>query len=219
MTRSNKKSQFRKHKKKKVIVPYTFPNLLLNRNVVARINLVWQIDGTVLNVNLNGEPDTKHYLVTAVDLSCGKLVMSKVFYIGNKKKSFTASSLIKALETAVRNEGINETLLIHSDRGPQFTSKEYFQYIESHPFLKGSMTAGGQPNQNAVIERMIRTFKSQLKHLNVDLPTNVKRTRDLQKACDRRRIKINSSALHKRNNGETVDKSYEQLKNTDIVEP
>jgi len=98
-------------------------------------------------------------------------------YSGTTKKTFTLNVIIKTIETALKNEDISESLIIHTDRGSQFTSKKFVDFVNNHPFLEGSQTAGGQPNQNPVVERMHRTFKSQLKNLKMDLPTNVKRTR------------------------------------------
>lgn len=66
---------------------------------------------------------------------------------------------------------------------------------------------------------MFRTYKNQLKDLKMDLPSNVKTTRDLQVFCDKRRIKMNSQALYSGNQGLTPDEARRQLKESTVVEP
>lgn len=53
----------------------------------------------------------------------------------------------------------------------------------------------------------------------MDLPKNVKTTRDLQVYCDRRREKMNSEAIYEKNMGLTVLETIKQLTNTTVVEP
>lgn len=66
---------------------------------------------------------------------------------------------------------------------------------------------------------MFRTFKSQLKQLKMDLPSNVKTTRDLQVLVEQRREKMNSEALYIKNKGLTVNEIVKQLSESDVVEP
>lgn len=72
---------------------------------------MWALEGTFLNVTLNNQTRTKHYLLMAVDPSMNKYVFTKVFYSGAQKKIFSSTPLVKALETALKNEEINDTSL------------------------------------------------------------------------------------------------------------
>lgn len=89
--------------------------------------------------------------LAATDPSTNNLVFTKVFYSSTKKRSFTAAALIKTLDTAIGNNKIKDQLMIHSDIGPQFTSKLYVEYINNHKYFIGSQTAGAQPWENPVI--------------------------------------------------------------------
>lgn len=219
VTQKKSDGKIRKKRKSKRPREYGFPNVFLNRNVVSRSNLIWQVDGTFLNTTLNNQIGTKHYLLSAVDPATNRLVFTKIFYSGSKGNTFSTDSFIKLLDVVIKNEKITEELMLHTDRGSQFTSKKYTEYVNSHPLLIGSQTAGGQPNQNPIIERMHHTFKNQLKDLKMDLPTNVKRRRDLQIFCDKRKNKMNTTALYTKNNGLTVVESCKQLEESNVIEP
>ena len=219
IVQSTKRSKAKKARKTIQKKQYGFPNLLRNKNVIARKNMFWAMDRTQLKVTLNGQAGTSHHLLIIIDLHTNNIVQAKVFYSGTNKKTFTTNALIKAIESALRNNQINDNLMIHSDKGTQFTSKKFVEYVGKHKFLVGSQTAGGQPWENGVVERLIRTFKHQVKHLNVDLPSNVKTTRDLQALVDKRRIKMNNEALYTKNQGLTVIETIKQHDSTDVVEP
>lgn len=104
-----------------------FPDVLINRIEIARPGMVWQVDGTSLNVMLDGDPKTSHYLLAGVDPATNMLIFVKVFYSGTTNKSFNSKALIKVLDQATKQKGIKQKLLIHTDREPQFCSKEYFK--------------------------------------------------------------------------------------------
>ena len=52
-------------------------------------------------------------------------------------------------------------LLIHSDQGSQYTSKEYTEFCESHGITQ-SMSKAGYPYDNAPMERYFNTLKNDL---------------------------------------------------------
>lgn len=161
-------------------------------------------------------------MLAAIDPSTNKIIFTLFFYSATEKRTFTAAALIKTLETAIGNNNIKDELIIHTDLGPQFTSKKYVEFINNHKFFNGSQTAGGQPWEKPVIERMMRTFKYQLKQLKIDLPPNVKTTReerDLQALVDKRRNKMNSEALYHKNQGLTVNETVKQLSESNVIEP
>ena len=135
------------------------------------------------------------------------------------ERSFIAAPFIKTLDTAIGNNKIKDQLIIHSDRGSQFNSKLYVEYINNHKYFIGSQTAGAPSWENPVIERMFRTFKSLLKELKIYLPSNVKTTRYLQFLVEQRREKMNNEALYAKNNGLIVNETIKQLSESDVVEP
>ena len=216
---STKKSNQKKLRKPRKENQYSFPNLLRNKNLVARKNMSWAMDGTHLDITLNNQPKTKHYLLLIVDLHTNNIIQSKVFYSGTNHRNCTTNAVIKMLQNALRDNQINDTLMIHSDRGPQYTSKKFFEFITNHKYLLESHTAGAQPWENSVMERIIRSFKYPFKLLGVDLPSNVKTTRDLQHLVEKRRIKMNNEALYTKNQGLTVAETIKQYDKSNVVEP
>ena len=121
-------------------------------------------------------------------------MFTKVFYFGTRTNKFNSKNFIKILEETLKERAISEELIVHFDRGGQFSSKQFYDFVSNNQYLIGSQTCGRAPTRNAIIERMIRTFKYKLKHLKLDLPTNVKRTRDLQAFCDKRQHKMNATS-------------------------
>lgn len=57
---------------------------------------------------------------------------------------------------------IKNELILHTDRGAEFLSKEYHKFIQSNNKLIGSMSNLSTPTDNSPIERFFRTFKNQL---------------------------------------------------------
>ena len=172
----------RKSKKPKKVKKESpcFPNLLENRNVVSKPNTVWVLDGIFVPTQLEDAPVSEHHVLFCLDLATNKIIFSKIFYFGLTKKSFSLKVLNKKIKEALNFNDIHQEILIHSDRGGQFCSHEWCDFINNHPYTKGSMTTGASPEQNAVIERFHRTYKSQMKRLCDGLPPIVKQTRDLQ---------------------------------------
>lgn len=80
-----------------------------------------------------------------------------------KTKTITTSDIIKKVSRAVEDRlpiKPRRELIIHTDRGTQFSSSEYDQFIKEYQgFILGSMTRANKPKDNAVAERFMRTFK------------------------------------------------------------
>mgnify|MGYP000083850333 CR=1 FL=1 len=56
-------------------------------------------------------------------------------------------------------------LIPHSDQGVQYASKEYIECLDAHG-ISISMSAQGNPYDNAFVERFIRTLKYEEVYLN-----------------------------------------------------
>lgn len=196
-----------------------FPDYLANRTVVSKNNIVWQMDGTFLNTSLVTEPKSKHFLLLAVDVATNRLVFTKVFYSKDDKKTCTSQQVIKTLTHVLKEYNLKEDLVIHTDKGSQFTSKKYVYFINKTSFLIGSQTCGGHPQGNAVVERINRTFKNQGKHLGIVIPQTVKQTRDLQNIRDKRRLLMNKDFLSKKNHGLTANEMGDKLDQNKAILP
>lgn len=58
-----------------------------------------------------------------------------------------------------------KSLILHSDRGVQFTSKKFVEFCEQEKIIQ-SMSAAGCPYDNAPMERYFNTLKTELINTN-----------------------------------------------------
>lgn len=126
-----------------------YDNLIENM-VVSRINQVWVSDITYVKFNQD-----VFYLYLITDAYSQKIVG---FYISTNLK---ASSAVKALQMALKENEINANRLIHhSDRGVQYCSQEYIKILSKHGVLV-SMTKPASPQENAIAERINGILKEE----------------------------------------------------------
>ena len=71
-----------------------------------------------------------------------------------------AASTLKALQMAVKNRQYKNPLIHHSDRGLQYCSRIYTNYLIEND-ISISMTENGDPYENAVAERMNGILKAE----------------------------------------------------------
>ena len=69
--------------------------------------------------------------------------------------------VLSALEQAIRREHPDKGLIIHTDRGAQYTSKNFELALKVCGF-EHSMSRKGNPYDNAVMESFYRTLKREL---------------------------------------------------------
>jgi putative transposase len=121
---------------------------LLNQNFSGyQPNRVWLADLTY--VRIGGK---WCYLAAVLDLARRKLVG---WSLGSRP---TAALACKALAMAVHREKPKPGLIHHSDRGSQYTSKEYKALLKQNKML-GSMSRKGNPYDNAPMESFFRLLK------------------------------------------------------------
>ena len=161
------------------------------------------MDFTFLDCSLEGAPDSGHYLLILIDTFNNYIIYSKVFFLRKKRGTITTEKLIKCLQQTINRRGITQELILNADRGSEFVSKKYYQFVSEHPFLEGSHSGPATPNHNAVVERMNRTFKTQTQQY--PMPKTVAKTRDLQRFVDKKTHFLNNQFIHKRNEGNTAN--------------
>jgi putative transposase len=128
---------------------HKYPNLIKNI-VVHRPEQLWVADITFLDTQ-----DENSYLHLITD-AYSKQIMG--YELCNNME---ATSTLKALKMAVRNRKYaSDELLHHSDRGLQYCSKLYVNYLVKNN-IKISMTENGDPYENAVAERMNGILKDE----------------------------------------------------------
>ena len=125
----------------------TYPNLA-KKLVVDRTDKLWCADITYIRILT-----AFVYLAAIIDAFSRKIVG---YAIG---RTLAAELTLEALKRAI--EGRNTTDLIHhSDRGIQYASYDYVALLESND-IKISMSAKGNPYENAFIESFFKTLKAE----------------------------------------------------------
>jgi transposase InsO family protein len=135
------------------------PNLL-NRNFsVDRSNCVWVSDITYV-------PTAEGWLYLAIVMD----LFSRRVVGWSMGKNIDSDLVIAALTMALKSRAPHQ-LIVHSDRGRQYTSDSYFKFLDKHG-ITPSMSRKGDPWDNAIMESFFASMKVESK------PERVWRTRD-----------------------------------------
>ena len=133
---------------------YIYENKLANQNITAKVNIAWAADITFLEL----AEGKKIYIFLCIDIHTNKVICSTA------GKRITTKSIIKCLKHAINERFIivpRQPVILHTDRGTQFSSKEYYEFTkEFKAFFIPSMSRQATPKDNPVGERFIRTFKN-----------------------------------------------------------
>ena len=130
-----------------------YENKLQQDFYAPEINQKWCTDFTYLFLT-NG---SKRYNCTIIDLHDRSVIAS----ITDKK--MTADLAKRTLKKAIQSQpGINPgKLLLHSDQGSQYTSKEFTDFCRELGITQ-SMSKAGYPYDNAPMEKYFNTLKNDL---------------------------------------------------------
>lgn len=135
-----------------------FENKLKRKfNEVKEKNHIWCTDFTYLFL-ANG---SKRYNCTIIDLYDRSVVAS---LNGHEITSELAIETIK--QALTRNKPSKNGLILHSDQGTQFTSREFTEFCDLMN-IKQSMSRAGCPYDNAPMERFYNTLKNELTDLHI----------------------------------------------------
>ena len=129
----------------------------LNQNFRAdEINHKWCTDFTYLFLT----DGSKRYNCTIIDLHDRSVIASIT------DRNITADLAKRTLEKAIHSQpGIDlSKLLVHSDQGSQYTSKEFTEFCEELGITQ-SMSKAGYPYDNALMERYFNTLKNECTNL------------------------------------------------------
>lgn len=134
-----------------------YDNLLANQNFTAKSNLVWTADITEIIL----ENEIKIYVFLCIDIHTNTTI-TYCLSIRIVKSSAIVKKLSKEMDKRFWVEPENK-LIIDTDRGTQFSSKTYNNFIKKYnAFMLLSMSRENTPTDNAVVERFMRTFKDHL---------------------------------------------------------
>lgn len=146
-------------RKKKNYLSYkpeeVFENVL-NRNFTAtRPNEKWLTDVTEFKIK---GTLTKLYLSAIIDLYDKSIISYKMGTSNNNQLVF--STFDEAIE---KNPGVQE-VLFHSDRGFQYTNKQFKKKLDNHKFIR-SMSRVSKCIDNGPMENFWGILKSEMYHL------------------------------------------------------
>jgi putative transposase len=124
---------------------HRYPNRI-KRLAINRINQVWVADITYIRL-------ARRFIYLAVILDA----YSRGLRGWNLGRSLEKELTIEALKMALERHPAPE--IHHSDQGKQYAATDYTDLLGSKATI--SMSATGQPTENGLIERFIRTFKEE----------------------------------------------------------
>ena len=134
---------------------FYYQNALASQNITAKTNIAWVADITKLELYRGQEA----FVFLCVDIHTNVIVASNI-----SKKQITAQQIVRSLNRAINKRYRffgKKKLIIHTDRGTQFSSKTYYNFTEKHQdFFIPSMSRENTPTDNSVAERFMRTFKT-----------------------------------------------------------
>lgn len=144
-----RKPDYKKGKAHKI-----FPNLVNQNFTVDAPNKVWCTDFTYLPYGKG----KMHYNCAIIDLYDRSIVASE------NGPNITADLAISTLNKAIKYHKPKKGLILHSDQGSQYTSKEFNGYCIKH-HVQQSMSRAGCPYDNAPMERFYNTYKNEFFYL------------------------------------------------------
>lgn len=125
-----------------------YPNRIKQLDI-NRPNQVWVSDITYI-----GKREKPCYLSLITDAYSKKIVG---FQLSN---TMCTNHMVKALKMAQKQRNTKETLIHHSDRGVQYCSDEYQDYLRKYK-ITCSMTENSDPYENAIAERINGILKQE----------------------------------------------------------
>ncbi len=133
-----------------------FTNNILERNFKAdKPNQKWVSDTTFI-----GTKEGWLYLAVIMDLYSRKVIGWSMSQRNNTQ------FVSKALKMAIKNKSNDDKVLLHSDQGATYRSKEYLALFEKNNITQ-SMSNKGKCHDNAVIESFFSRLKTEFIQLEV----------------------------------------------------
>jgi len=126
------------------------PNLLDRQFAVAQPDRVLTSDITYIATN-----EGFLFVAVVLDLCTRKIVGLAM------RSDMTAELVTEALEQAIARRDLRAEILLHSDRGVQYSSDAYRSIIAAHGFRQ-SMSRKGDCWDNAPMESFFKTLKAEL---------------------------------------------------------
>lgn len=149
-----KKRKSSNHNQYKRTEPETITTNIINRDFsVDQPNKKWVTDITSFSIG-----DEKLHLSAILDLYNNEIIAYEMAR-NNSETIF----VIKTVYQAIQKEKDVQGVILHSDRGTQYTSKLYQDTLESYD-IRSSMSRPGNPFDNACIESFFSHLKTEAFH-------------------------------------------------------
>lgn len=126
-----------------------FANLLDRNFKTDKPDIAWVCDITYIKTKQGWL-----YLATVMDLFSRKIIGSKM------SNRMTRDLVISALLRALKSRNYPTGVIVHSDRGSQYTSNDYRRILKQYQLL-GSMSKKGDCWDNAVAESFFASLKKE----------------------------------------------------------
>jgi transposase InsO family protein len=137
---------------------------------ITQQNRADQVSEDLIRRDFTADHPNRKWLGDITEIACknGKLYISGVFdcfdgaIVGLSMENHKRASLCSSsLKEAVRRYGKDKDLIFHSDRGSQYTSREYRQLLDGYN-IRQSMGRTGNCYDNARMESFFATLKKEL---------------------------------------------------------
>ena len=125
-------------------------NLRLNQAEPRNINRVWVSDITYIKVR-----DTYKYLIVIMDLYSRRILSWSL------TETRTTQDTAKVLKRAIQERQPDEGLVFHTDRGIEYTGKEFRKELNKHK-IKPSVNRLGYCTDNGHMESYFHSLKAEL---------------------------------------------------------
>lgn len=125
-----------------------YPNLIRGKKLTG-INQVWATDITFITL-----AKEYAYLSAIIDIYSRKIVGWSI------SKNLSHEFCLESLKVALRREKPPRGVIHHSDRGVQYVSAPYVEFLHANGF-EISMSKVGTPEDNAYIESFFKTLKKE----------------------------------------------------------
>ena len=190
-------------------------NVLETRNLVALPNTAWVADLFTAPSALSSETSNKYTIdvkvLIIIDLGSRELLVAAPFKVrnkGNVKSSLVCRQFQKLF--VQRNLSEDLDLLVHTDRGSEFTSNQFAKLFNKNRIA--SMSRPYTPIDNSVAERFVRTIKYQIPEGGI-WPESFKSMAQARSFLFKRQTYLNSVHIGKTNWGLTANQMREALNN------
>jgi len=165
---------------------YLFEDKVQYEYLTAQPNTVWAFDFTSLDTKVQEFPNSYFKVLMAVDHATNQILGYSLHRLEASQGTIKAAQAVAFLRRLkLKVPKLTVKIIVHTDRGPEFLSKQWYRYVNDSDVFQGSTSLPATPTSNAVIERVFKTFKRDYNNAT-SLPSNVATVSELRAVINRR---------------------------------